>query len=273
MNTYIERGYARKLMCHEVECLSPHTWYIPHHGVTHPNKAKLRIVFDAAAKSNGVSLNDNLMTGPDLLNSLFGVLQRFRLGSTALMADIEGMFHQVRVPKEDSDALRFLWKEAPKQPGAPDVYAMTVHIFGAADSPCCASTAWRSLVPPLLPSAGEKHPVLPPGLEGHQLPWPGNRPEYGLTCGSPLPPVTCLRPVSGSVPSWTGCSSSDAQTLPYPAVWQEGASVFVLLELHASNYGLDRHQVELGLGRRVPVVAQVTSGLSWPTVVDGCCTR
>ena len=143
MNTYIERGYARKLMCHEVECLSPHTWYIPHHGVTHPNKAKLRIVFDAAAKSNGVSLNDNLMTGPDLLNSLFGVLQRFRLGSTALMADIEGMFHQVRVPKEDSDALRFLWKEAPKQPGAPDVYAMTVHIFGAADSPCCANYALR----------------------------------------------------------------------------------------------------------------------------------
>ena len=87
------------------------------------------------------------MSGPDLLNSLFGILQRFRLGSIAMMADIESMFHQVLVPKVDANALRFFWKRDPTHPGPPETYRMNVHIFGAADSPCCANYAlqWTAL--------------------------------------------------------------------------------------------------------------------------------
>lgn len=48
------------------------------------------------------------MQGPDLTNSLIDVLLRFRQESIALMADIEGMFHQVRVPMADRRLLRFL---------------------------------------------------------------------------------------------------------------------------------------------------------------------
>ncbi|XP_068713019.1 uncharacterized protein [Montipora foliosa] len=43
-----------------------------------------------------------------MANSLVGVLLRFRQGSVGLAADVEAMFHQVRVQKEDQDALRFL---------------------------------------------------------------------------------------------------------------------------------------------------------------------
>ena len=43
------------------------------------------------------------------MNSLVGVLTRFRQEHVALAADIEAMFHQVRVHDEDCDALRFLW--------------------------------------------------------------------------------------------------------------------------------------------------------------------
>ena len=40
--------------------------YIPHHGVIRQDKQtmKLRIVYDASAKSSGPSLNDCLYTGP-----------------------------------------------------------------------------------------------------------------------------------------------------------------------------------------------------------------
>lgn len=77
----------------------------------HPQKKKIRVVFDCAASYRGVSLNQELLQGPDLTSSLFGVMQRFRQERIALMADIKGMFNQVRVPKEDRDLLRFLWWE------------------------------------------------------------------------------------------------------------------------------------------------------------------
>lgn len=48
-----------------------------------------------------------LRTGPDLLNSLVGVLLWFREQSVGLASDIEAMFHQVQV--QDQPALRFLF--------------------------------------------------------------------------------------------------------------------------------------------------------------------
>ena len=43
------------------------------------------------------------------MNSLVGVLIRFRLKRIALASDIEAMFHQVRVDPDDRNALKFLW--------------------------------------------------------------------------------------------------------------------------------------------------------------------
>ena len=74
-----------------------------------PSKpGKVRIEFDFSAKYRGSSLNDKLLQGPDLTNSLVGVLTRFRQEAVALMADVEAMFHQVKVVPEDCNALRFL---------------------------------------------------------------------------------------------------------------------------------------------------------------------
>lgn len=47
---------------------------------------------------------------PDLLNNLVRVLLRFQQGKFCLMADIEKMFHQVLVDKNDHDAVRFIWR-------------------------------------------------------------------------------------------------------------------------------------------------------------------
>ena len=140
LNDYIDSGYARKLTSEEIDRASDRTNYLPHHGVVNPKKPeKLRVVFDAAAKYKGISLNDKLLSGPSLMNTLAGVLLRFRCGSVCLTADIRSMFHQVFVPSEDCDALRFLWKPDVTSDGPPDHYQMVVHIFGAKSSPCCAN--------------------------------------------------------------------------------------------------------------------------------------
>ena len=71
-------------------------WYLPHHPVLNPNKpGKVRRVLNGAAKFRGTSLNNSLLTGPDLLQNLIHVLLRSRQHEFAVSADIEGMFLQV----------------------------------------------------------------------------------------------------------------------------------------------------------------------------------
>ena len=43
---------------------------IPHHGIYHPKKNKIRVLFDCSARLKGTSLNDHLLSGPDLSNIL-----------------------------------------------------------------------------------------------------------------------------------------------------------------------------------------------------------
>lgn len=75
---YIAKGHASKLTKEEAERRSNKTWYLPHHPVTSPNKpGKVRVVFDAAAKFQGTSLNAQLLQGSDYINNLAGILMRF----------------------------------------------------------------------------------------------------------------------------------------------------------------------------------------------------
>lgn len=121
-------------------------WYIPHHGVYHAKKPnKVRVVFDCSAKHQGETLNDHLLTGPDLLNSLTGVLHRFRQYPVTIMGDIERMFHQFLVNEEHRNFLRFLWWENGDLDTQPKEYRMKVHLFGAASSPGCANFGLKYL--------------------------------------------------------------------------------------------------------------------------------
>ena len=100
-------------------------------------------MFDCAAEYQGLSLNKVLMPGPDLVNSLVAVLNRFRRDEIALVPDIEAMFYQVRVTPKDRDSLRFLWWPGGNLDLKPVSHRMKVHLFGATSSPCCAAFCLR----------------------------------------------------------------------------------------------------------------------------------
>ena len=143
MQKMIDAGYAVKVP-HEEVTTSHREWYIPHQPILNANKpGKVRIVHDCAATVCNKSLNDFLMKGPDLVNSLVGVLLRFRKDKIAVTADIEAMFYQVRVAPRDQDALRFFWWPEGNLNNFPRVYRMAVHLFGAKSSPSCASFCLR----------------------------------------------------------------------------------------------------------------------------------
>ena len=104
---------------------------------TNPNKpGKVRLIWDAAAKAHGTSLNDMLLKGPDELSSLLGVLFRFRLYAVAACADVKEMFLQIMIRKEDKHAQRFLWRYEPTD--ELETYIMDVVTFGSACSPATA---------------------------------------------------------------------------------------------------------------------------------------
>jgi len=142
---HIRQGHAVKIDAKEDQT-SRRVWYLPHHAVVNPNKpGKLRVVFDASAKHHGVSLNDKLLKGPDLLTSLVGVLLRFREYAVAVSGDIEKMFYQVKVRSEDRPALRFVWRN-PASSSPPEEFEMTVQVFGAVSSPTTCTFALRQTV-------------------------------------------------------------------------------------------------------------------------------
>ena len=141
MEDLLEKGYARRVP--EDQENKP-SWYLPHHPVIHPHKpSKVRVVFDCAVRFQGASLNERILQGPDLTNTLIGVLSRFRQESTAVMADVEQMFYQVLVPVEDCNFLRYLWWPGGDFESAPQEFQMRVHVFGCVSSPSCASFALR----------------------------------------------------------------------------------------------------------------------------------
>ena len=143
MQKMIDSGYAVKVPRNEVKT-SNREWYIPHQPVFNTKKPeKVRVVHDCVATACNKSLNDFLMKGPDLVNSLVGVLLRFRKEQIAVTADVEAMFHQVQVAPRDQDALRFFWWQNGNLDSAPNIYRMAVHLFGAKSSPSCSSFCLR----------------------------------------------------------------------------------------------------------------------------------
>ena len=147
MSKLFDKGYAEIIPQDQMQRNDGKVWYLPHHGVYSVKKPdKIRVVFDCSAVYEGISLNSQLLQGPDLTNSLLGVLLRFRQESVAIQGDIEAMFHQVEVPEGDRDCLRFLWWRDGNLDQEPEHCRMKVHLFGATSSPSCCNFALQQAI-------------------------------------------------------------------------------------------------------------------------------
>ncbi|XP_062537863.1 uncharacterized protein LOC134206188 [Armigeres subalbatus] len=135
---YQLKGYAHLATQTELAHANPkRVWYLPLGAVTNPRKpGKVRLIWDAAARVNGISLNSMLPKGPDQLSSLPGVLLRFRQFKVAVSADIREMYHQLLIRAPDRHSQRFLFRSNPSEPLR--IYLMDVSTFGSTCSPASA---------------------------------------------------------------------------------------------------------------------------------------
>ena len=112
--------------------------YLPHHAVVRRNKetTKVRVVYDASARSEGPSLNECLHTGPKFNQGVLDILLRFRVHRVAITADVEKAFLMVSIAKHDRDVLRFLWVDdvLAEQPNIIELRFTRV-VFGVSPSP------------------------------------------------------------------------------------------------------------------------------------------
>jgi hypothetical protein len=132
----IEKGIVEQIESSDAQGERIH--FLPHHAVVRHDKktTRLRVVYDASAKSTGPSLNECLHSGPKFDQRILDLLIRFRMHRVALIADIEKAFLMVSVAPEDRDVLRFFWiDDISKEP--PDVltFRFTRVVFGVTASP------------------------------------------------------------------------------------------------------------------------------------------
>ncbi|XP_070549667.1 uncharacterized protein [Ptychodera flava] len=120
-------------------------WYLPHFPVVREDKAttKVRIVYDSAARTEGVSLNDVMLPGPKLQLDVVDVLLRFRRRRIAIVGDIKEMFSQIVMAKEDRPYHRILWRDLDTSRPV-TVYQAARLTFGDCASPYLAQYVIRT---------------------------------------------------------------------------------------------------------------------------------
>lgn len=109
-------------------------FYLPYFPVVDRSRTtnQVRVVFDAAAKCEGISLNDAIMDTPNLVQSLLHCMIGFRLFIYAIVGDISQMFNRIALAEKDQPYHRFLIIDAE---GNVTDYEYLVCLFGNKASP------------------------------------------------------------------------------------------------------------------------------------------
>ncbi|XP_058063850.1 uncharacterized protein LOC131213751 [Anopheles bellator] len=139
MREYVDLGHMTPV---ESDGAGRVIYVIPHSCVIKPESSstKLRVVFDASAKSStGVSLNDLQVVGPVLQPDLLRIWLDFRVQTVVATADIAKMYRQVWVSDEDTWMQCILWRERKDDPI--QTYRLRTVTYGEAASSYLACRA------------------------------------------------------------------------------------------------------------------------------------
>ncbi|XP_038106683.1 uncharacterized protein LOC119766295 [Culex quinquefasciatus] len=156
MSEYQQLGHMELIPQSEVDKHPSECFYLPHHAVQKEDSSttKLRVVFDGSCRtSSGVSLNDRLLIGPNNNEDLYDVYCRFRTYPVVFVSDIENMYRQVRVNKQDTDFQRIVWRDDPDQPV--QHYRLTTVTYGTSSAAYLATESLRQAAR----DNAEKHPA------------------------------------------------------------------------------------------------------------------
>lgn len=137
MNEYIELNHMREVT---QEHFKTKLYYIPHRAVIIPDSltTKTRVVYNASAKTTtGKSLNECMMTGAKQQDDILDILIRWRKHQNVFRADIEKMYRQIKLDKEDQQYHTIFWRNEPSKPLRE--YQLTTATFGTAAAPFMAT--------------------------------------------------------------------------------------------------------------------------------------
>jgi hypothetical protein len=143
MREYSNLGHMTKV---EEPSENEKIYIMPHHPVFKPDSTttKLRVVFNASEKTTtGKSLNDVMMVGPTIQDTLFNIVIRERKYAIALTADIEKMFRMIEMHPQDRKYQMIVWREDPDEKLS--YWKLNVVTYGTAAGPFLSTRSLKQL--------------------------------------------------------------------------------------------------------------------------------
>lgn len=118
-------------------------WYISHLIAPNPHSVStpVRLVWNSSQKYKGLSLNDILIKGPDVLNPIRAVLLRFCACVFAALGDICKMYNSIWLKEREVHLHGFLWLDTVD--GEIEEFAITRVNIGDKPAGCIAQVAMR----------------------------------------------------------------------------------------------------------------------------------
>ncbi|XP_062542019.1 uncharacterized protein LOC134210011 [Armigeres subalbatus] len=153
MEEYLQLGHMRKV---EEDPEATKRCFLPHHPVVKEasTTTKVRVVFDASCKTaSGLALNEVLLVGPVIQQSLRSIILRSCMKQILLVADVEKMFRQILVHPEDRPFQSIIWRPSSLEEVC--VYELNSVTYGTNPPPFLATRTLTQLAK----DEGERYPL------------------------------------------------------------------------------------------------------------------